>query len=113
MIPTLMCAPLPGSYVRLLDRRIAAEQRRAEEKSPKCASGCMTIPAAAKPNPEYGSMAITANFLDALSSGLSTSPKTEAGRARLPLQVLWTIIRGEGPFVGSRSRRHRFSICGR
>jgi hypothetical protein len=27
----------------------------------------MTIPAAAKPNPEYGSMAITANFLDAIA----------------------------------------------
>jgi hypothetical protein len=28
-------------------------------------------------------------------------------------RLLWTIIRGEGPLVGSRSRRHRFSICGR
>jgi hypothetical protein len=32
----------------------------------------MTIPAAAKPNPEFGSMAITANFLDAIALAAQT-----------------------------------------
>jgi hypothetical protein len=87
MIPTLMCAPLPGAMCAFSTAGLP-QSSGAPKRVSKCASGCMTIPAAAKPNPEYGSMAITANFLDALSSGLSTSPKTEAGRARLPLQAL-------------------------